>query len=134
MFLRLSLLALVAAFAVALTATPADPPPADPSQLEEVQDLLLFLDDRPVVVRLHLYLDGEPHARKWETFVKKLFAFLDRDGDGVLDRSEAKNIPDPAHLAQLLQGNAQFNGAVVLTPNMAELDTNKDGKISEAEF
>lgn len=134
MFLRLSLLALAVAAAVALTTPAADPPPADPSQLEEVQDLVLFLDDRPVVVRLHLYLDGEPHARKWENFIKKLFAFLDRDGDGELDRSEARNIPDPSHLSQLLQGQPQFNAPVVLTPNLADLDTNKDGKISEAEF
>jgi Ca2+-binding EF-hand superfamily protein len=106
--------------------------PADPSQADDVQDVLYFADSRPMLFRLHLAVDGLPCTTLWTRFLGRLFAFLDRDGDGFLDKDEAARVLRPQQLQQLLDGN--FYQMAHNPPLPEDLDTDRDGKVSLAEF
>ena len=78
-------------------------------------------------------MDGEPFTRKWEGFLRKVFAAVDRDGNGALDKAEVRNVPDAAALQRAFQGNlapTNFNPA---PPDPAELDADRDGRLSYEE-
>jgi Ca2+-binding EF-hand superfamily protein len=111
------------------------PTPTVAAVADDVQDLLFFTDKRPVLFRLHLTVDGKPYAARWEAFLTKLFAFLDRDDDGMLDRVEASRAPLPAQLAQLMQGTLVPNpDAFAGAPPFADLDADGNGQVTLAEF
>lgn len=109
----LSLLAVAGLIVLALLPVsqadePERPKPAkvvDPGSLPEVQDVIFFTEKRPVLMRMRLFIDGKPAAERWEEFQKKLFAYLDTDGDGFLTKKEAEHILDPRMVIQAFTGN-----------------------------
>src|SRR5262249_33775231 len=87
--------------------TPRPPPASGP----DVQDLVLCLDKRPVLLRLHLYLNGKPIQAAFDDFLGKAYVYLDRNGDGVLDRDEVAKAPNALVFATFLQGQiVNFGG------------------------
>src|SRR5262249_37199634 len=102
---------------------------------EDTQDLLFLGEPRPALIRVHLRIDGKPYSQRWERCVRKLFRLLDKNGDGVLDKDEAKRLPPVVHLQQLLAGNP-YLGLSTYYPRVSfnMLDTNLDGKITPDEF
>ncbi len=66
-----------------------------------------------------------------KTRVKDLFADLDRNGDGALDRAEAARAPDALRLRQLGWG---YLFAVPKSAPWEQLDLYHDGRVSFAEF
>lgn len=95
----------------------------------DVQDFVCFGARRLMLIRIHVKIDGKPILDVWEDFLGQLFTFLDSDGDGVLNKDEASNVPP----VQVLFNNApNFVGR---RPNVpAELDKNRDGKVTRAEL
>lgn len=95
----------------------------------DVQDFVYLGEKGPVLIRLHVRIDGKPLVDVWEQFMGRLFDYLDVDGDGVLSKTEAARVPPPPVL---------FNNApnfVGQRPNLPQaLDKNGDGKISRAEL
>jgi Ca2+-binding EF-hand superfamily protein len=126
-------LALIACLVVA-----AEPPPkqglASKVQLAangDVQDFVLLAEARPVLVRVHVRINGRPLQAAWDDFMRHLFAHLDINGDGVLSKEEAERVPA---LNQLLGGGfAAFIGASS-APKRDNLDADKDGKVTPAEL
>ena len=57
-------------------------------------DYVFLASDRPVRIRLHLEAGGRPYHAPWDDYVRKFFAWFDRNRDGVLDRKEAANVPN----------------------------------------
>jgi Ca2+-binding EF-hand superfamily protein len=137
-------LALVTAAALVLVprSAAADDPPKDTdppaaTEVTDVQDIVYLGDKRPLVIRLRLQLDGKSFQAPWQSALKELFAFYDRNGDGALDESEAAHLPTPQELLQgaqrrvtfALAGSARGRGM-----RFRDIDANGDGKVTLEEL
>ena len=90
----------------------------------DYQDVVYFAGSRPVLLRLHIGVDGRPLSAAWNDYVTKVFKYLDTNGDGFLDRDEVQRVPSPE---VLFGGNYGYGGA---PPTLSDLDTNGDGKVT----
>lgn len=101
---------------------------------------LLYLGARPVLIRLHVRIDGKPLAAIWDQYLHAMFRDLDLNGDGFLSKEEAERVPRAQDLIGLGQGaildggtprNRGRAGGVALT----DLDQNsRDEKVSFQEL
>jgi len=106
----------------------ADTPSAravEAPRADDHSDVVYFAESRPVLLRLHLAVDGKPLSALWGECVDKVFKYLDANGDGFLDRDEAQRVPPPAALFGVGPGEP---------PTLAELDADGDGKVSRGEL
>jgi Ca2+-binding EF-hand superfamily protein len=105
-------------------------------------DFVFFGDLRPVLVRVHVEIDGKPHGQVWDEFLGKLFKYLDRDGNGTLSKEEAERAPTAPQLMRYLNGMSFYDNELFLVgrgggangAKMADLDANKDGKVTPDEL
>src|SRR5262249_44431215 len=88
-------LALLAAVLLLADLRAAAPPRAD----DDVQQIVYLGDNGPVLVRMHLRLDGQSFRSAWNALMDELFAYLDVNRDGVLSQEEAGAAPPAAALA-----------------------------------
>jgi Ca2+-binding EF-hand superfamily protein len=87
-------------------------------------------------VRLHVRLDGKSVQAAWDDCMKHLFDYLDVNGDGVLSKDEAERAP-PVNVLLGGAGGRGFGGrdrSAPVGPTMADLDTDKDGKVTREEL
>lgn len=110
-----------------LAAEPAKPSLAPRAGEEnDAQEFVFLSEARPLLVRLHVRVDDKPFTAAWDDFLKYLFAYLDANGDGVLNKQETEHMPSPDQLS--------LGGIVVLAGTtkvaMDKIDTNKDGKVT----
>jgi Ca2+-binding EF-hand superfamily protein len=104
-------------------------PRLDPGAAPDVQDVVFFGKTRPVMIRMHIFVDGKPFSQAWENHVERLFKYADRDGNGFLDASEVKLLPTAVTMQQMVRGNIYaFNNGPLLTVD--QLDTDEDNKVS----
>jgi Ca2+-binding EF-hand superfamily protein len=103
-------------------------PPVEP-QDASYQDVLFLGKDRPLVIRLHLFVDGRPFVDVWEAYARQVFALADRDGNGVLSQEEIRSPPDSGEPV------GEEMRTVLTTPGLMQADVNPpDAAISFAEF
>ncbi|MBI3860886.1 MAG: EF-hand domain-containing protein [Planctomycetia bacterium] len=69
---------------------PADEP-ADPDR--DVHNLVLLAPEHPVFLQIRVQVDGHGLKSVRAAYAAKIVANYDKDGDGLLDREEAKNVP-----------------------------------------
>jgi Ca2+-binding EF-hand superfamily protein len=60
---------------------------------DDVQDLIVYTDARPLFVRMHVTIGATPFRQVWRENLIKVFGELDRDFDGVLNKEEASRVP-----------------------------------------
>jgi Ca2+-binding EF-hand superfamily protein len=116
-------MALVLGLVLYVAANPPEPSSPTRRRLapQEVQDLVFLGETGPLLVRLHIQIDGKPFSLAWDRYIEDLFDYLDRDGDGILSKEEGERAPAAAHL--------QTFPATV--PNFRELDTEPvDGTVT----
>ncbi len=94
----------------------------------DVQDLIVFCDSRPLLVRLHVTLDGKPFRERWTAFLDQTFKRLDRDEDGELSSDEAARAP-AIELGTAINFRVDPNYR-----NALQLKAARDGKISRDAF
>ncbi len=107
--------------------------PKAPAALGDTQDLIFLGDQRPVLVRFHIQVDGKPFRAAWDRFIADLFKYLDKDDNGELNKEEANRAYSP----QVLFGGDYFVYDVPLSrppTMMTNLDKNKDGKVTKEEL
>jgi Ca2+-binding EF-hand superfamily protein len=125
----LAVLACCAAVVAPVADSPGAPPAPDGSQ-----DFVYLGDARPILVRMHLEVNGRPLQAVWDEFITGLFKDADANGDGVLSREEAERLLPPQ---ALLGGGGPYQ--VAAAPGneqqvpFAALDANKDGKVTRDE-
>jgi Ca2+-binding EF-hand superfamily protein len=89
------------------------------------QKIVYFGDRGPILIELNIHIDGKPLRDVHEALMQKLFDYLDRDGDGVLSKSEAAAAPSPATLSNPLS----LLGRRV-TGNQQRLRPDRDGNVT----
>jgi Ca2+-binding EF-hand superfamily protein len=102
--------------------------------IADVQDILFFAETRLVRMRLHLKAAGEPLSKRWAEQLRRYFDFLDRDGDGELNRYEAEFALSPAGVVQMLQTGYAYQRPDDAARTFADIDRDGDGKIGFDEF
>jgi len=129
-------LSAVAATAVATAGGGVQVVPPAPQRLpvngvsKDAVDVVFFSGKQPLLLRLHVNIDGKTVREYRNAYVKQWFDHLDRDGNGWLSPAEAALAPSPQMLQQLRQNGTIFNIPKKQFPTFAALDTNKDGKVS----
>lgn len=103
--MRWALLAVTALAASLSWLAAADDPP-QPAAGRDVQDLVFLGDSRPLLIRLHVQIDGRPFREAWDAFLGRLFDYLDQDRDGVLSQAEIDRVPRPEFLLTLARGSS----------------------------
>src|SRR5262249_20892308 len=97
------------------------------------QDIIFLSPSRPVLIRLHVEVDGrslrEAARTATDEYLAALFRHLDRNGDGFLSEAEAAHVPPP-----LLSLPRTTSASVHVAFNFRALDANGDGKVSPAEL
>jgi hypothetical protein len=83
-----------AAACLSVTAVAADRTPAG-KMPKDTADFVYFGEKRPVLIRLHVQIDGKPYMTAWNEFIDSVFVSADKNKDGVLDRDEVERIPPP---------------------------------------
>jgi Ca2+-binding EF-hand superfamily protein len=131
------LLVIAALVGLVLGTSAAEDEPKSPAPAaRDVQDVVFFANDRPVLIRLHVRVDGKPFPEVFRAatgeYVKRLFTHLDRNGDGVLSEAEARHCPPPLFPLPGVSGGQA--GEVHVAFNFAALDANGDGKVTRAEL
>ncbi len=118
---------LLGCFLATLPAEPVSAPPADS------RDFVFLASTRPVLLRVRVQIGGRPCTAPWEEFTRKLFAWLDRDGDGVLSKAEVERAPGAQFLFLHFQGTigGRFQDQHL---RLNDVDADKDGKVTPAEL
>jgi Ca2+-binding EF-hand superfamily protein len=87
------------------------------------ESLDLLLKGGKERLRLQVHVEGPSPASAWNAFLRRWFDFYDRNGDGVLNRAEARRI-----FSLPLPGGKQA------AFDFDKADANRDGKIARAEL
>lgn len=120
----------VALACLALTLTAAAPVQKG-KEADDGQTIVYLGDTGPVVVRVHVRVDGRSHRQAWETFMDEVFDYLDVDKSGDLAKKEAGGAPPPGVLVSQAGGLGGGFGGGGRGPVM---DADRDGVVSRAEF
>jgi Ca2+-binding EF-hand superfamily protein len=128
-------LALAALLATLFTAAAAEPAAAKKPP-DETWDFVFLGQTRPVLIRLHIAIDGRPLAAVWGDFVDAYFKSLDRNGDGVLTSDEVQGMPPPSFF---FGGGGQLDRFIVRqggarAGKLPGLEPNKEGKVTRDEL
>jgi Ca2+-binding EF-hand superfamily protein len=92
-------------------------------------DFVYLGDPRPILLRFHVDVDGQPLEGIWRRFIDQNFDYLDVDGNGVLSQREAAGIPP----VEMLYNNAVI-GRPIPAGGLPFMDLGRDVKITREDL
>jgi Ca2+-binding EF-hand superfamily protein len=102
---------------------------------DDVESLLYLANDRLVVIRLHLRVDGKSYAKVWDEMIDRYFRELDTNKDGVLTGAEIELIPTQTEIMRTNAGRGQPSTRRLPTISRSSADSNpRDGKVTRKEL
>jgi Ca2+-binding EF-hand superfamily protein len=102
--------------------------------IEDTYEVLFFGETRLVRLRVHLKAAGDPLWKRWTGQLRNYFDFLDRDGDGSLNRYETEFAFTNVGVNQMLQTGFAYQRPDDAARMFADLDVDGDGRVSFDEF
>jgi Ca2+-binding EF-hand superfamily protein len=117
-----------------LAVTAGAAPSSAGKEPDDVQAMVYLGERGPVLLRLHVRIDGKPYPVGWSDFVRKLFEYADVDSSGSLAAAEVVRVPTVQLLRTQLRGVIGGVGDRGNSPSLAGLDTSKDGKVTLEEL
>lgn len=82
----------------ALLGSTIAPGAEETSSSNDHQRVMILAPGRPILVEIHINLEGKPFRDNWDQFARDLFKLVDKNNDGQLSKLERKSIPDPSAL------------------------------------
>ena len=134
-----ALLALTGFLLLIVGAPAADQPKPQPTKTakDDGQDFVFLGESRPVLVRLHVRVDGRSLETAWNECIDYLFHYLDVNNDGVLSKEELERGPAAEQFTGGGLGSGLFvigRGAAPTGLTMQAVDTDGDGKVTRIEL
>lgn len=129
--MRRVLLALLAIFSIFLMIE-SSMKAAGGTRADDGQKVVYLGEKGPILLELHLRVDGRSFRVAYREFMKKLFEYLDTDKDGVLSKREAARAPGSAVLGASTGFIGLGSGRT--TAGSDSMDGDGDGKVSLEEM
>jgi Ca2+-binding EF-hand superfamily protein len=107
--------------------------PKDPSAADDILDVIYLKDGRLLLLRMHVFMDGQPVVKYWNDYMEEWFRYLDRNKDEAISQIEMDLVPGVQFLVQAFRGYV-YAPASLASPGLADLDQDKDEKVTLAEF
>jgi Ca2+-binding EF-hand superfamily protein len=126
---------LAAALLIAFGAPAADPQPKPAAPADDAQDFVFLGESQPVLVRMHVHIDGRSLQAGWDECIDYLFAYLDVNKDGVLSKEELERAPTADQFVGA-GPEAAFGprGGGPSAVKFEAVDADGDGKVTRAEL
>jgi Ca2+-binding EF-hand superfamily protein len=111
-------------------------PNGKPATADAPQDFVFLTESRPLLIRVHVRIDGKTLSAAYDDFIGHLFKHLDVKNRGYLTKAEVERAPQLSHM--LAGGLSSPFGGFGMgktdpTPTMDDFDLDKDGKVTPAE-
>jgi Ca2+-binding EF-hand superfamily protein len=103
-------------------------PEADSRTPSDAQDLVFWGETRPLLIRLHVTIDGEPFRHVWADYMSRVFDDADSSGDGLLSGEEVSRIPG------YVAGGGGFAATASAFDPLRRQAADSQGRISRAAF
>lgn len=100
--------------------------------IPDTLEVVFFARQRPIRVRIAVRTAGKTLAARWEENLRKLFAAVDRDSDGFLNRYEVDYMFPVSGMSQMLAGSFYYRAGNA--PVLEAVDADGDERISFPEF
>ena len=100
--------------------------------IPDTLDVVFFARQRPIRVQVVVRTLGKTLAARWEENLRKLFAAVDRDNDGYLNRYEVDYMFPVSGVTQMLAGGFYYRAGNA--PVLEAVDADGDDRVSFAEF
>eukprot|EP00913_Durusdinium_trenchii_P008990 g8456.t1 len=131
--LLLAVSALLCCAAASTTADAAKPATVGSIDADDRQDILYLGQDRIIVMRFHVRVDGKSYIAVWNAYINDLFKQLDTNGDKALTGKEINGIPSVVELSRLGIRTNRSNRLPTVNRNSADVRP-RDGKVTRDEL
>ncbi len=99
--------------------------PAEAAAADSIQDIFFLTPQKPLLIRLRVYVNGAGFRALRQTWADAQFAALDADHNGFLEGDEIKKLPPP--------GVLRIDGAMDASQAVPADSDPQDGKVSPEE-